>query len=181
MQDTTVVCRLRRELGICTNSVYQDLFSPPPHGLRTRVVSSSIAKVKSFALLFAALHIFHSHSSQCVSVSQATKFNFTELIINLNSGLPLPPSTPTFPSLNHTTQHTVTHHLPLVIIGPVSGVEDTKGIARRNGNTTRHLQKKEDLNSNNHINHEPCIYYLSLFSNLNPNPTRETMYILQYM
>ena len=112
----------------------------------------------------------------CLSVP-SNKIQFHRI----DNKLELWSSTPTFPSLNHTTQHTVTHHLPLVIIGPVSGVEDTKGIARRNGNTTRHLQKKEDLNSNNHINHEPCIYYLSLFSNLNPNPMRETMYILQYM
>ena len=33
-----VVCRLLRELGACTNSVYQALFPPPPHkSLGTRL------------------------------------------------------------------------------------------------------------------------------------------------
>ena len=101
-----VVCRLPRELGTCAN-VYQGLFSPSPHkSLGTRLVSSSTAKSFQFALLLAALHIFHSHSSQCVSVSQAMKFNFTELILNLNSGLPPPPSPPSI-TWHNTQSHTI--------------------------------------------------------------------------
>ena len=44
------VCRLPRELGACTNSVYQALFPPPPH--------KSLGMRLEIAQLFVTSHIF---------------------------------------------------------------------------------------------------------------------------